>query len=108
MSSLVFLHRDYEFYKKCLIFVFKYTHLSEDRMSKNEKYVIGVDLGGTKIYATVVDQSGKILGSARKKTKAELGFDGVVSRIAKCVREVVAKVDIDYDTIWINQFFYGK
>ncbi len=67
-------------------------------MAGKEKYVVGVDLGGTKIYSIVVDQKGKILASARKKTKAELGFDTVVGRIAKCVKEAVEKSDVDYES----------
>jgi len=67
-------------------------------MPESSKYVIGVDLGGTKIYSTVVDDKGKILASARKKTKAELGFKSVVTRIAKCIEEAVAKAGIDYET----------
>ena len=67
-------------------------------MPSHDKYVIGVDLGGTKIYAIVVDKNGKILGSARKKTKAELGFDAVVKRISKCVMDVVQKCKLDYES----------
>lgn len=67
-------------------------------MAKNDKYVIGVDIGGTKIYAAVADKNGAILSSARKKTKAEQGFESVVVRIAKCVKEAVQKANIDYES----------
>ncbi|MBN1481365.1 ROK family protein [candidate division KSB1 bacterium] len=67
-------------------------------MPQNSKYVIGVDLGGTKIYSTVVDMAGNIQASARKKTKAELGFDVVVGRIAKCIKEAADRGGIDLDT----------
>jgi len=67
-------------------------------MFENDKYVVGVDIGGTKIYSVVADRKGNILGSARKKTKAEQGFESVVGRIAKCVREAVEKSNIDYDS----------
>jgi glucokinase len=67
-------------------------------MPENNKFVIGIDLGGTKIYATVVDKDGTIIASARKKTKAELGFEAVVERITKCVKEVVAKSKINYES----------
>ena len=67
-------------------------------MPEKNMYVIGVDLGGTKIYATVVDKNGQILASARKKTKAEAGFENVVTRIAKCVKEAAENAKIDYDS----------
>lgn len=67
-------------------------------MSENENYVVGVDIGGTKIYSVVADRNGNIISSARKKTKAEQGFESVVARIAKCVREAVEKAGIDYES----------
>ncbi len=48
---------------------------------KTEVYRMGIDLGGTKILAAVVDTSGVIVGMAKKKTKADLGPDAVVKRI---------------------------
>lgn len=51
------------------------------------KPVVGVDLGGTKVLAGVVDRDYKILQTAKKATKGEMGVDAVVQRIAKTVRE---------------------
>jgi glucokinase len=64
----------------------------------DNKYVIGVDLGGTKIYTIVADKDGNILATARKKTKSEQGFDAVVGRIAKCVKEAAANAEIDLES----------
>ena len=65
-------------------------------MAESEKkYVIGIDLGGTKIYAAVVDRAGKIHGAARKKTKADLGFKVAVQRIAKTAVAAVTNAGID-------------
>ncbi len=66
---------------------------------KKQEYVVGIDLGGTKIYAAVVDAKGRILGSGRKRTKAELGFEVVLERMAACVKEAVEQSGIDYDNI---------
>ncbi len=49
--------------------------------------VVGVDLGGTKISAAVVSRAGKILGRARKRTKAHLGAAEVLARISLAVRQ---------------------
>ncbi len=62
-------------------------------------HVIGIDLGGTKIYAAVVEQSGKILATARKKTKAEKGFNKTVKRIAKCAEKAVENAGLTLDDI---------
>lgn len=51
--------------------------------------VIGVDLGGTKLYAAVVGADGKIVARARKKTRAERGHEEVISRLIDCVKEVL-------------------
>ena len=52
-------------------------------------YTIGIDLGGTKILAGVVDEKGKILGRAKKTTHADKGPDEVISRIVKCMEEAL-------------------
>jgi glucokinase len=68
-------------------------------MSEREKYVIGIDLGGTKIYAAVVDHAGKIIASARKRTKSELGFDSVAARMVACAREAVSQAKMTFNDI---------
>ncbi len=55
----------------------------------DKEYVIGIDLGGTKIYAAVVDPNGNILATARKKTKPDKGFEKTVERIAKTAKKAV-------------------
>ncbi len=42
---------------------------------KSDKPVIGMDLGGTKILAGVVSLEGKVLGTAKRATKAAAGPD---------------------------------
>ena len=57
-------------------------------------YVLGVDLGGTKILAAVVSQSGEILGRAKKKTKPERPAEEILGRIAACCREAVEAAQV--------------
>ncbi len=64
-------------------------------MKGKEPVVIGIDLGGTKIYCAVVNSDGKILATARKKTKAAQGFENTVERIAKCAFEAIEKSGVD-------------
>lgn len=68
-------------------------------MEENKKCVVGIDLGGTKIYSTVVDKKGKILSSAKKKTKAEQGFETTVKRIAACAQEAVKSAQMTWRDI---------
>lgn len=74
-------------------------------MLNDKKFVLGIDLGGTKIYAAVVDQAGKIIGAARKRTKSELGFEAVADRIVICAQEALTdaqKTINDIDAIGIG------
>lgn len=59
-------------------------------MSSNnsqQKPLLGVDLGGTKILAGVITPEGAILGRSKKKTRAERGPDKIVERIVQAVME---------------------
>jgi len=50
-------------------------------MSKKKEYALGIDLGGTKTLASVVDiTTGEVISSARKRTRAERGQDFVAGR----------------------------
>ena len=62
--------------------------------AKMYNYVVGVDLGATKIYAAVIDKQGNIINTARTKTKSELGFNSVVDRIFECTMEAVNNAGI--------------
>ncbi|HET8845736.1 MAG TPA: ROK family protein [Ktedonobacteraceae bacterium] len=50
-------------------------------MSKSKVYALGIDLGGTKVLASVVDvRTGEVVASVRKRTKAEKGQDFISKR----------------------------
>lgn len=50
-------------------------------MAKQKAYALGIDLGGTKTLAAVVDlTTGEVIASARKRTRAERGQDFVSQR----------------------------
>ncbi len=53
-------------------------------------YGLGIDLGGTKILAGVVDLSnGHVMSLAKKRTRVELGADEMVSRVIGVAREAL-------------------
>lgn len=70
-------------------------------MSKDsaDKPVVGVDLGGTKVLAGVVDRDYKVLATAKRPTKGETGVEAVVERIAKTVRDAVREAGMEFADI---------
>jgi glucokinase len=58
------------------------------------EYVVGVDLGGTKILAGVFNRSLECVGMAKLSTKSQRGVDKVVERIARCVKDAVDEADL--------------
>jgi glucokinase len=62
--------------------------------SSKGEYVVGVDLGGTKILAGVFKRSFECIGSSKLSTKSQRGVDAVVERIARCVQDAVDEADL--------------
>ena len=62
-------------------------------------YVIGMDVGGTKILATVVDRDGQIVAEAKSKTRAKTGPDAVIERMAETARQAASKAGIDWTQV---------
>jgi glucokinase len=62
--------------------------------SDKSDYLVGVDLGGTKIYAGVFDSRLTLLGTTKVSTKSDRGADSVIDRIARCVRDVIDECDL--------------
>jgi glucokinase len=54
----------------------------------------GIDLGGTKIQAVVVDESHRVLGSARRGTPANAGPREIVAELAGALREAAASAKV--------------
>ena len=64
-------------------------------MAENTKtYLVGVDLGGTKILAGVFDDRLGCLGRAKMSTKSQRGAEAVVERVARCVRDAIDECDL--------------
>ena len=59
------------------------------------EYVVGVDLGGTKILAGVFRSSLESVGIAKVSSKPQRGPDSVIERIARCIRDAVDEADLD-------------
>ena len=64
------------------------------------RYSIGVDFGGTKILAAVVDvETGRIIGSAKKKSKKEKGSEVVLKRLIETIENAVFESEIPLSQI---------
>jgi glucokinase len=59
----------------------------------------GIDLGGTKIQAVIVDDDHKVLGSARRPTPTSGGPPDVAGEIEKTLREAATAAEIDPATL---------
>lgn len=59
------------------------------------EYLVGVDLGGTKILAGVFETSLANTAAAKLSTKAQRGPDAVIKRIARCIRDAVDEADLN-------------
>jgi glucokinase len=59
-------------------------------VATHSELAVGVDLGGTSLYAAVVDvASGERLGESKAKSHAELGADAVVARVVTAIKEAM-------------------
>jgi len=67
--------------------------------SAKQEYLVGVDLGGTKILAGVFNQQLKCLGKVKTSTKALRGPDSVIDRIARCVEDAIDECDLKLEQV---------
>ena len=58
------------------------------------RYAIGIDLGGTKVEACLVDENRKILARKRRPSEPELGRERVVANILDLVAETASALDL--------------
>ena len=63
--------------------------------SSKAEYLVGVDLGGTKILSGIFSSSLKCIGRSKMSTKPERGPEVVIERIAHCIQDAVDECDLD-------------
>ena len=64
-----------------------------------KEYVVGIDIGGTKLATVVADKTGHILGKVRKPTFAEKGPEYAIRLLFDMVREVVNLAGLEQESI---------
>ena len=62
--------------------------------SNKAEYIVGVDLGGTKILSGVFKNSLEQISVTKLSTKSQRGVDKVVERVARCVQDAVDEADL--------------
>ena len=65
----------------------------------SEKYVVGVDMGGTKILAAIITGDGTILSRAKTATKAHKDPTQVIDRIADCINKAIKQAGLSKASI---------
>lgn len=72
-------------------------------MAKQKVYALGIDLGGTKTLAAVVDvASGEVIASARKRTRAERGQDFVSQRTIELATAALEAANLPSDSALVS------
>ncbi|MDE0470036.1 MAG: ROK family protein [Candidatus Poribacteria bacterium] len=62
-------------------------------------YVVGIDIGGTKLATVVADSTGHILGKVRKPTLAEKGPEYALGLLFDMVRETISLAGVEQASI---------
>jgi len=69
----------------------------------NSDYLLGIDLGGTKIEAAIINKHNfEVLDRMRVSTDSHEGYEAVVSRITKLVKDICSKNNFDPPHIGIG------
>lgn len=64
------------------------------------KYSIGIDLGGTKILAGIIDKNtGEVIATIKKRTKKDKGQDVILERIIKTINIVLDENNVELSEI---------
>lgn len=64
-------------------------------MTRIERYAVGVDLGGTKVEACLVDETRTVLARKRRPSEPDKGRDRVVANILELIDETAAAARIE-------------
>ncbi|MHC4399775.1 MAG: ROK family protein [Planctomycetota bacterium] len=70
--------------------------MTADQGPEQVRRYVGVDVGGTKIQASLVEESGRILRRQRSSTPRDGGSEQVVEAIEEAMEEVLRKEQLDW------------
>ncbi|NOY82528.1 MAG: ROK family protein [Kiritimatiellaeota bacterium] len=64
-----------------------------------DRLTVGIDLGGTKILALIVAESGEILARAKSKTKTGLGVEGIGGQMHKTAEKALKRAGVSWEAV---------
>lgn len=67
-------------------------------VAKKSGFRLGIDLGGSKIFVALLADD-EVVCSDKKRTRAELGYDGVLARIVKLTTQVCKQADVPFSRL---------
>ena len=70
-----------------------------DQKNLQNKFAIGVDLGGTNIVCVIINYQGEILHRIKVSTYAERGREETIERIKSTIHETISKSKIEKNSI---------
>ncbi|HLN64840.1 MAG TPA: ROK family protein [Symbiobacteriaceae bacterium] len=68
-------------------------------MAEQNRFALGIDLGGTSVKAGVVTHKGAIIGRGEVATEASKGVDTVIANMARAAREAMAAAGVTVEQI---------
>ena len=68
-------------------------------MAKEQRYVIGIDIGGTKVMAVLFDAQFRPLGKFRTKTRPNEGEKHFIRILRDAVRQLLRDAELNRDEI---------
>ena len=69
------------------------------KQNLNEQLYVGVDVGGTKIQASLISENGTIIASLRCPTPRQADPDQILTTIEKAVRKVLKKGNVEASSL---------
>ena len=71
--------------------------VADGSVQSARSHVLGLDIGGTKLAAGVVDESGRVLSFAVESTRAEEGYESGLERLFELGRGAVREAGLEVD-----------
>jgi glucokinase len=77
-----------------------------NKLQQNERFIVGVDLGDTKIAAALFDASGKLLNRERMETAGTRTAEEVVQRMLLMINQVAQGLNDDVGLVGAAALFH--
>ena len=73
--------------------------MDDGKRSKKTRYYLGVDVGGTKILAALIEESGAIVARERAATPREVGAEKVVAALERVMDKVLIEAGLTAESL---------